>query len=330
LQGEYRRLKGQTGPLGQPLRCCEIARLEGQPYGGVTAEREAVRRRKVSRRARRLQTDGKGNRLWRHVVRTLRRGLSPEQAARRLKEQYPDRPEMGVSPQTIYRAIVILPRGELKRDLIQCLRRDGRPDRKAEVPSVSRRPWRERLVTERPADADDRRIVGHWEGDLMIGQAQSSQAVGVFYERTTRRIRLCKRERHDALTPYQSFARALRGVPAAFCPTLTYDQGRERAEHRRLTATLGIQVFFCPPHSPWERPGCENVNGLIREYLPKGQPLDNVGQAALNKIADRLNTRPRKTLNGRTPDEVYKAMANGATFEQAIHRPIRSTVALVV
>ena len=113
-------------------------------------------RGQVPRCARRLQTDGKGNRLWRHVVRTLRRGLSPEQAARRLKEHYPDRPEVCVSHQTIYRAIVILPRGELKRELIPCLRRDGRPDRKAGVPSVSRRPWIERLVTERPADADDR------------------------------------------------------------------------------------------------------------------------------------------------------------------------------
>ena len=308
----------------------EIARLEGQPYCGVTAEREAVRRRQVPRRAPRLQTDGKGNRLWRHVVRYLRRGLSPEQAARRLKERYPNRPEVSVSHQTIYRAIYILPRGELKRDLIQCLRRDGRPYRKAGVPSVSRRPWIERLVTERPADADDRRTLGHWEGDLIIGQAKSSQAVGVLYERTTRRIRLCKLERHDALTTYKSFARALRGVPAAFCQTLTYDQGSEMAEHRRLTAAIGIKVFFCHPHSPWERPGCENVNGLIREYLPKGQPLDNVGQAALNKIAYLLNTRPRKSLNWRTPDEVYKAMTNGATFEEAIHRPIRSTVALVV
>ena len=127
-----------------------------------------------------------------------------------------------MSPQTIYRAIGLL-RGELKRGLIPCLRRDGRLDRKAGEPSVSRRPEIERLVTERPTDAEDRRTVVPWEGDRIIGQAQSSQAVGVLYARTTRRIRLGQWERHDALNTYKRFARALCGVPAAFCPTLTDD-----------------------------------------------------------------------------------------------------------
>ena len=165
---------------------------------------------------------------------------------------------------------------------IKCLRRDGRPYRKEGKSSVSRRPWIERLVTERSIDAEDRRTVGHGEGDRIIGQAQSSKAVGVLDARTTRRIRLCKLERHDALPPYQSFARALRGVPAAFCQTLTDDQGSERAEHRRLTAPIGIQGFFCPPPSPWERPGDESIHGLIREYRPKSPPLDNVEQAGLS------------------------------------------------
>lgn len=227
-----------------------------------------------------------------------------------------------MSHQTIYRAIHILPRGELKRGLVACLRRAGRAYKKSGASTSSRRPWIERLITERPIEAEDRLTVGHWEGDLVIGQATSPQAIGVLYERTSRHIRLLKLERHDAWSTYRGFWRALRTVPAPFCKTLTYDQGSEMAEHRRLTVATGIQIFFCDPHSPWQRPGCENVNGLIREYVPKGYSLDDVSQATLNRIAYLLNTRPRKTLNWRTPNEVWKAMVRGATFDQAIHQPI--------
>lgn len=227
-----------------------------------------------------------------------------------------------MSYQTIYRAIHILPRGELKRGLTTCLRRAGRAYKTSAEGAPSRRPWIERMITERPVEADDRLTAGHWEADLVIGQAKSPQAIGVLYERTSRQIRLFKLERHDAWSTYRGFHRALRTVPPPFCRTLTYDQGCEMAEHRRLTAATGIQIFFCDPHSPWQRPGCENVNGLIREYVPKGHSLDDITQATLNRIAYLLNTRPRKTLNWRTPNEVWKAMVRGATFDQAIHQPI--------
>lgn len=294
------------------------------PYCGVTAHQKARDRSRKARRPRRLPQRGRGNGLWWRVVRQLRRGLSPEQAACRLREKYPTQPECWVSHQTIYRAIYVLPRGELKRGLIDCLRRDGRPYKKPGESSESRRRWIEHLITERPGEVDDRLVAGHWEADLMFGQAKSPQAIGVLYERTSRHIRLVKLERHDAWSTYRGFRRALRHVPPPFCQTLTYDQGSEMAEHRRLTAATGIQVFFCHPHSPWQRPGCENVNGLIREYLPKGYPLDEVGQATLHRIAYLLNSRPRKTLNWRTPSEVWSAMINGKTFEQAIHQPIHS------
>ena len=300
----------------------EIQRNAADQYCGVIAHASAQRRLRKARRPRRLPDRGLNNGLWCNVVRQLRRGLSPQQAACRLKARHPNQPEFWVSHQTIYRSIYILPRGELKRELMDCLRREGRPYKKPGDSSESRRRWIEHLITERPVEAEDRLTAGHWEGDLVIGQSKSSQAIGVLYERTSRHIRLLKLERHDAWSTYRGFKRALSRVPATFCRTLTYDQGSEMAEHRRLTAATGIQVFFCHPHSPWQRPGCENVNGLIREYLPKGYPLDNVGQAALEKIAYQLNTRPRKTLNWRTPNEVWKAMVNGQTFEQAIHQPI--------
>jgi IS30 family transposase len=300
----------------------EIRRNATAAYSGVMAHEAARQRLKKARRPTRLPCRGPNNGLWCNVVRQLRRGLSPEQAARRLKARHPHQPEFWVSHQTIYRAIYILSRGELKRGLMDCLRRDGKPYKKPGAPAESRRRWIEHLITARPVEAADRLTLGHWEGDLVIGQSKSPQAIGVLYERTTRHIRLIKLARHDAWSTYRGFKRALRRVPAPFCQTLTYDQGCEMAEHRRLTAATGIQVFFCHPHSPWERPGCENVNGLIREYLPKGYPLDDVSQAFLNKIAYVLNTRPRKTLNWRTPNEVWKAMTNGMTFEQAIHQPI--------
>ena len=296
---------------------------EGQ-YCGVTAQQRALSRSRVARRPARLPKTGLGNRLWCTVVRQLRRGLSPEQAARRLRERHPEQAEYWVSHQTIYRAIYVLPRGQLKRDLVDCLRREGRPYKKPGESSASRRRWIEHLITERPSEADDRLTAGHWEGDLVIGQSKSPQAIGVLYERTSRHIRLLKLERHDAWSTYRGFRQALCHVPAPFCQTLTYDQGSEMAEHRRLTAATGIRVFFCHPHSPWQRPGCENVNGLIREYIPKGYPLDDIGQATLDCIAYRLNSRPRKTLNWRTPSEVWSAILKGKTFEQAIHQPIHS------
>lgn len=300
----------------------EIERNRAQPYCGVVAHQTACQRRKLARRAHRLVQHGPGNALWCNVMRQLRRGLSPEQAACRLKTRHPTRPEFWVSQQTIYRAIDVLPRGELKRELLDCLRRKGRSCKPPHPSAERRRRWIEQRIAQRPPEALDRLTAGHWEGDLIIGQARSSQAVGVLYERSSRHIRLLKLERHDAWSTYRGFRQALRAVPPPFCRTLTYDQGSEMAEHRRLTAATGIQVFFCDPHSPWQRPGCENVNGLIREFLPKGQPLDDVGHAHLNRIAYMLNTRPRKVLNWRTPNEVWKAMVKGATFEQAINQPI--------
>ena len=156
-----------------------------------------------------------------------------------------------MSHQTIYRALYLLPRGELKQQLLTCLRRGTRPRSPPGRSPERRRSWIEHLITERPAEAEDRRTVGHWEGDLLIGKAASPQAVGVLYERCSRHLRLVKLERHDAWTTYRGFRQALRCVPPPFCRTLTYDQGSEMAEHRRLSVATGLRIFFCNPHSPW-------------------------------------------------------------------------------
>ena len=269
-------------------------------YFVCQAQRQASRRAQVARRPRVLIP---GSRLWQPVMSKLRRGWSPEQIAHRLRMQYPDEPERWVSHQTIYHALEVLPRGELKAELKRHLRRQGKPAKG--VPSS----LLGASIHERPTEAADRRVPGHWEGDLIVGQGNRS-AVGVMVERHTRYLLLVQLDRKDAFSVYQGFARKLKPVPAIFRQTLTYDRGREMAEHGRLTQKVGIKVYFGDPHSPWQRASCENTNGLLRQYLPKSTDLSPFSQKTLNAIADRLNTRPRKTLGWYTPKEVYTRMLN--------------------
>lgn len=267
-------------------------------YRVCEAQRRAQARRRVARRRRRLVA---GERLWLAVVTKLRRGWSPQQIANRLKMEYPQQPQRWVSHQTIYHALEILPRGELKRELQRHLRRQGRPVSKGARPS----PLGEvASIHTRPAEAADRQVPGHWEGDLIMGKANAS-AVGVLIERTTRYVILVHLESKEAFGVYQSFARKFRHVPAIFRKTLTYDRGCEMAEHARLTEKVGIKLYFGDPHSPWQRAACENTNGLIRQYLPKSTDLSQFSQTTLNAIAERLNTRPRNTLHWATPKEMY-------------------------
>jgi transposase, IS30 family len=269
-------------------------------YWVCQAQRQARCR---ARRARRPRLLVPGSRLWQPVMSKLRRGWSPEQIAHRLRMQYPDEPEHWVSHQTIYHALEVLPRGELKAELKRHLRRQGKSaqGKPSSSPGAS--------IHERPIEAADRRVPGHWEGDLIMGQGNRS-AVGVMVERHTRYLLLVQLDRKDAFSVYQGFARKLKYVPAIFRQTLTYDRGSEMAEHRRLTHRVGIKVYFGDPHSPWQRASCENTNGLLRQYLPKSTDLSGFSQKTLNAIADRLNTRPRKTLGWHTPKEVYTRVLN--------------------
>jgi IS30 family transposase len=253
--------------------------------------------------------------LRQDVLRKLRQKYAPQQIAGWLRRRYPNEPERWVSHQTIYTFIEILPKGEFKREVLRCLRHEGKA---GSGPTGPNRPWVEQLIHDRPAEAETRRLPGHWEGDLLLGKAAGGAAVGVLLERVSRHIRLVKLERHDAYSTYQGFKRKLSTVPRHYRQTLTYDQGSEMAEHARLTQHLGIQVYFCDPHSPWQRAGCENINGLLRQYLPKGIDMLEVTQAELEWIAKQLNDRPRKTLNWATPNEVWHAMLDGKSFEQAV------------
>jgi transposase, IS30 family len=220
-----------------------------------------------------------------------------------------------VSHQTIYTFVELLPRGEFKHDILRCLRHEGSVGGESAAPQ---RGWVHALIHDRPEEANARQMPGHWEGDLLLGKAAGGAAVGVLLERVSRHIHLVKLERHDAYSTYQGFKQKLASVPLPWRKTLTYDQGSEMAEHERLTRRLGIQVYFCDPHSPWQRGGCENINGLLRQYLPKGMDMREVTQIELNRIARQLNDRPRKTLNWASPNEVWHAMLAGKTFDQAV------------
>jgi len=271
-------------------------------YSPMIAQVRAWARAAIPRRARKLYPP---SRLWRSVCADLRDGWSPEQIAGRLKHDYPLDMTRRVSHETIYRAIYILPRGSLKRELIAALRQQhprrgrhlDRRGRHTKIPNLV-------PIARRPEDIAERRIPGHWEGDLLMGKKNRS-AIGTLVERKSRYLILVRLLGQTAPAVRQGFTRRLRTLPKALRQTLTYDRGAEMAEHETLARALEIRVYFADPHSPWQRGTNENTNGLLRQYLPKGTDLSGLNQRGLNRIAARLNTRPRRILGFATPQEVF-------------------------
>ena len=281
----------------------EVARntIRGRPYRACSAQIQATARAQHPRRVRKLLDPW----LWQHVTTQLTQGCSPEQIAGRLRHLYPGDMSKQLSTETIYTALYVLPRGALRTELLAALRQA----RKTRRPRARGRDRRGQLlnmtpIADRPAEVTIRTVPGHWEGDLIKGTRNRS-AVGTLVERTTRLVLLARMGGTDAASAYQGFTKKLRHVPAPLRKTLTYDRGKEMADHERLAHRLSIQVFFADPHSPWQRGTNENTNGLLRQYLPKGTDLSTYTQRELNAIAHRLNTRPRKCLGFATPLEVY-------------------------
>lgn len=243
--------------------------------------------------------------LFEVVKHWLEKHWSPEQISGTLKKMYPDNDSMHLCAETIYQAIYIHAKGALKLDLKQALRR-GRAVRKPRTSSDERKPrFREPMVMihDRPASADDRAIPGHWEGDLILGAGNKS-AIGTLVERTTRfTILLHLPDRHDSNAVQEAIIKKMRDFPAVLRNSLTWDQGSEMALHSHITTALDMQVYFCDPHSPWQRGSNENTNGLLRQYFPKGTDLSVYSEAYLDAVAEELNDRPRKTLNFDKPSQ---------------------------
>jgi len=247
---------------------------------------------------------------------------SPEQIMRRLREDFPDDPEMWVSHEAIYQSLFVQSRGALRRELTTCLR-TGRALRRPRRQAAGTRAARTRRIpdmvniSERPAEVADRAVPGHWEGDLIVGK-DSGSAIGTLVERTTRFVLLLHlpprpdgQPDHGALAVQEAMTAKMSELPDQLLRTLTWDQGIEMTNHARIAAATGLDIYFCDPHSPWQRGSNENTNGLLRQYFPKGTDLSRWGPGYLDNIAAELNNRPRKTLAWRTPAEALdKLLSN--------------------
>jgi IS30 family transposase len=233
----------------------------------------------------------------------LEQWWSPVQISRRLRIEFPGDPMMQVSHETIYQALFVQGRGELRRELARCLR-TGRARRRPRGHGENTGRIKDMvMISDRPAEADDRAVPGHWEGDLIIGKDCRS-AVGTLVERSTRFVLLLHLPAgRDAHLVEQAMREAIGTLPAELTRTITWDQGKEMSRHAGFTIATGIPVYFCDPHSPWQRGSNENTNGVLRQYLPKGTDLSVHSAADLTRIAASLNNRPRKTLGFMKPSE---------------------------
>ena len=246
-------------------------------------------------------------RLRREVERRLAERWSPQQIAARLVGDYPDDPEMRVSHETIYRSLFVQARGALRKELVAGLR-TGRAQRRSHKRtdlSGAGRLQNMIMIRDRPAEAADRAVPGHWEGDLIVGQRGRS-AIGTLVERRSRYVVLVhlpngRTAEHMRL----ALTRQLAKLPTDLRRTLTWDQGKEMAEHVRFTIDTDIDVYFCDPHSPWQRGSSENTNGLLRQYFPRGVDLSTYTRADLAATARQLNARPRQTLGWMKPSEMF-------------------------
>jgi IS30 family transposase len=312
-----RRPKQAKLATNDRLRAYVEERLSGKIHhpDGVTVEGPQARAFKG------LNKPHRGDRAW-------VRAWSPEQISYRLKVDFPDDSSMRISHEAIYQSLFIEGRGALKRDLVACLR-TGRALRMPRARS-KRVAWAhvtpDVLISERPAEADDRAIPGHWEGDLIIGTDRS--AIGTVVERTTGYTTLIYLPRDEgwreqpivkngtslsgygALSMNKALAAAMASLPEELKRSLTWDRGKEMSFHAQFTIDTGLKVYFADPHSPWQRGTNENTNGLLRQYFPKGTDLSRWDADDLTAVAHALNTRPRKRLNWQTPAEAFNTLLN--------------------
>lgn len=310
----------------------EIARRLGRDPGTISREldrgatsrgyRASVAQAKADQgrsapRAARLATNLA---LRREVQQRLRRRDSPEQIAGRLKTDFPSQPEMWVSAETIYQSLYVQARGGLKRELTAFLRtgrsmrkpRRRQNERRGRIPGMV-------LISERPPEVEDRAVPGHWEGDLILGSTASGSAVGTLVERTTGFVMLLHLpENHGALAVQEALVAKMATLPEQLKLSLTWDQGPEMANHASIAEATGLQIYFCDPHSPWQRGSNENTNGLLRQYLPKGTDLSFYGPGILDNIAAELNARPRKRHGFQTPAEELDRLLSKAANNHGV------------
>ena len=305
--------------LSAGKRFAEIARQLGRPTSTVSREvihnggrrryRAATAQRVACRRARRPKQHklARDPVLAREVEKRLETRWSPEQIANRLRRDHPDDPRWWVSHEAIYQSLYVQGRGGLRAELTDALR-TGRARRRRKGPNPGRGKRGKIidpvLISERPAEAEDRAVPGHWEGDLVTGRGNRSW-VATLVERKSRLVIIARIPNKRAETVRDVIAAKIQTLPDHLARSLTWDQGIEMAQHARFRIDTGVQVYFCDPRSPWQRGTNENTNGLLRQYLPRSLDFSTLSEVALDAIADELNGRPRKTLDWMTPSEVF-------------------------
>jgi IS30 family transposase len=247
-------------------------------------------------------------RLREYVQTGLGAEHSPEQISLRLRRDFPDDLEMRVSHETIYQALYVEGRGALRRELVTALR-TGRALRKSRGrPKSGDRIQNMVMIADRPEDIEKRTVPGHWEGDLITG-ASNASAIGTLVERATGFVMLLHLpERHGAVEVHDQMITAIGRMPASLRKTVTWDQGIEMAKHQDIKIATGVDIYFCDPHSPWQRGSNENTNGLLRQYFPKSTDLSGYHPDYLEFVADKLNDRPRKRLDAATPREALNQL----------------------
>jgi transposase, IS30 family len=298
-----------------------IGRRLGRPTSTVSRELHRHRRgdggyravaaqRQADRDARRVKEHKLAQRpeLAARVEAGLARKWSPRQISCRLRLEHPEDSSWWVSPEAIYHSLYVQGRGGLRAELTEALR-TGRARRRPKGPKPGRgvngRIVNPVLITERPAEVEDRAVPGDWEGDLILGRSSRSQ-IGVLVERVSRFVVLIHLPGdRRAETVRDALAAKITQLPTAMMRSITWDQGKELAQHAQFTIDSGVQIYFCDPHSPWQKGTAENTNGLLRQYFPKGMDLSTLTEADLDAVADELNGRPRMTLGYLTPSEKF-------------------------
>lgn len=275
-----------------------------QKYRPLLAQKRSQRKQQRQRRKKKLETNLK---LRKYVIGKLFSFWSPEQIANAVKIDYPLDTSMRIAPETIYRYVYVQPKGELKKSLVLALRRAHKHRykkngfNKREVRNIPNMI----SIDERPKEAKNRKVPGHWEGDLIIGK-QKASGLGTLVERTSRKLILAPLKEKDHVSVSKAFIKAFNKIPRRLRKTLTYDRGGEMSSHEQLTKNTKVKVYFAHSKSPWERGTNENTNGLVRQFFPKGTDFRKVSQREIKRVERLINQRPRKTLKWKTPDEVFE------------------------
>jgi IS30 family transposase len=280
-------------------------------YNAHKAHQKAKKLRKRQRKQRKID---KYPKLKTYIIKKLKINWSPEQISNDLKILYPHNTTMRISHESIYSYIYILPRGELRKELISHLRQGekGRRNRKRGTASRQGKIPNIISISERPKEVEDRIIPGHWESDLIVGKDHKS-AIGTIVERTTRTTLLVPLKEKTALAVRKAFAKKLKTLPKQMIKSITHDRGHEMSQHELFTKETNIEVYFADPYSPWQRGTNENTNGLIRQYFPKGTDFNTISKSEILRVQHELNERPRKSLGWMTPKKVFaKLLESGA------------------